>query len=153
MGVVFRLQKMKDFTLILLLCSLYQQNTVNCKVLLVETGEPEQSGEAAPPKKDEIKECTGSNATKTIHGDDCVFPFRYGGKKYCACTKEGSETNEKWCATEVNDQGGLAHELAFENCKLGGDQDDYGMQQQQQQHGGWGYPWGYGYGGSQQQQQ
>ena len=32
----------------------------------------------------------------------CVFPFIYKNKTYNSCTKEGSESDEFWCATYVN---------------------------------------------------
>ena len=35
----------------------------------------------------------------------CIFPFIYKNKTYDSCTKEGSESDEFWCATKVNDTG------------------------------------------------
>lgn len=29
----------------------------------------------------------------------CVFPFKYKGKSYVKCTRDGSAYNTKWCAT------------------------------------------------------
>ena len=47
----------------------------------------------------------GRGRCQTTHGDLCLFPFIYKGRKYKGCTKydhtiEGVPTY--WCATEVN---------------------------------------------------
>merc|ERR1711970_146812 len=46
MGVASPLLKMKVFAVLLLLCILYQENNVNCKHLLIETEDAEETGEA-----------------------------------------------------------------------------------------------------------
>ena len=33
----------------------------------------------------------------------CIFPFIFENKTYNSCTKEGSKSDEFWCATYVND--------------------------------------------------
>ena len=39
--------------------------------------------------------CSG----RTVTGQDCTFPFRYGGVEYNACTT--ADNNEMWCATQT----------------------------------------------------
>ena len=35
----------------------------------------------------------------------CIFPFKYNGKKYSKCTMDGSETSDRsWCATSVDSE-------------------------------------------------
>ena len=38
---------------------------------------------------------------------DCVFPFRYKGKKYSTCTTFDSENGKAWCATKIDSNGNV----------------------------------------------
>ena len=37
--------------------------------------------------------------------ENCIFPFKFGGKKYNACTKDYSDNGLPWCATAVYRNG------------------------------------------------
>ena len=46
-----------------------------------------------------------------------VFPFIFKNKTYDYCTKEGSESNEFWCATYVNDTGHFQENWKWAKCE------------------------------------
>ena len=41
----------------------------------------------------------------TKRAEDCVFPFRFKGKEYGACTAEHDPEERHWCAVEVDENG------------------------------------------------
>ena len=52
----------------------------------------------------------GDENCKTIDGPGvgkpCIFPFKFQGKEYNTCTKDGgADVHEWWCATVVDDKG------------------------------------------------
>lgn len=49
--------------------------------------------------------CLRKCECKTAQGLSCVFPFKYRGLEYNACTDVGSENEAVWCATEVDNNG------------------------------------------------
>lgn len=55
---------------------------------------------------------------KTITDNNCVFPFKYKGKKYSKCTKDESVNGMPWCATKV-DRSGKVVNGKWEDCKEG----------------------------------
>ena len=42
---------------------------------------------------------TGRCKQRTVTGNCCVFPFRYGGRIYRSCTTRGSRLRRAWCPT------------------------------------------------------
>ena len=47
----------------------------------------------------------------TTKGKRCVFPFKYDGNLYSACTKSSldSRENELWCSISNTADGSMAH--------------------------------------------
>ena len=43
---------------------------------------------------------------ETVNGKVCQFPFRYKGTTYYQCTKDYSENENPWCATEIDQDTG-----------------------------------------------
>merc|ERR1711972_931850 len=59
-------------------------------------------------------ECSTWGSAGVGAGKDCVFPFKYQGRRYDECATDGSPT-AAWCSTEV-DQNGNAVEGKWGNC-------------------------------------
>ena len=41
------------------------------------------------------------SACVTVKGNPCVFPFKYEGVEYDACTRKDSVNGAPWCAVQV----------------------------------------------------
>ena len=50
--------------------------------------------------------------------ENCIFPFKFGGKKYNACTKDHSENGLPWCATAVYRNGTVIKD-SWGDCSIG----------------------------------
>merc|ERR1719228_2198358 len=48
-----------------------------------------------------LKTCM-SCKTVGSEGLPCIFPFKYGGETYDACTTRDSEGGQPWCATRID---------------------------------------------------
>ena len=46
---------------------------------------------------------------ETVGGEFCVFPFKYKGKVYSKCTKDGTNNGAFWCATAVDENQEAVH--------------------------------------------
>ena len=55
---------------------------------------------------------TESCSTVGSRSRPCIFPFKYAGAEYSACTARDSDTGQPWCATEVRSSVSC-HELTF----------------------------------------
>ena len=49
--------------------------------------------------------CMTRAPTDSTYGNPCVFPFKFNGVEYNACTYVKSEY--LWCATQVDDEGDM----------------------------------------------
>jgi len=67
----------------------------------------------------ESKQCVFpfKTACVTDRGTKCVFPFKWKDVEYNECTMV-SASKGPWCATETNDEGGLASNGAWGNCEM-----------------------------------
>ena len=55
---------------------------------------------------------TESCSTVGSRSQPCIFPFKYAGAEYSACTARDSDTGQPWCATEVRSSVSC-YELTF----------------------------------------
>merc|ERR1719367_977855 len=65
----------------------------------------DSKGKVIDGKWGDCQDC--NNVCKTVQNENCIFPFKYKGKKYSECTTQDSENGKAWCATKVSSGGNV----------------------------------------------
>ena len=87
----------------MLTCTMFFVAAILAKTVMSGPGVPVLTpGPCGPPDMIECRTLTVPHATC---GRLCVFPFKFEGVKYDACTYAKSET--LWCATKVAEDGDM----------------------------------------------
>lgn len=82
----------------------------------IQTAELENSGDFATVRLDVAALTSWVRVTTIeVHGNDCVFPFTWGGNTYTECVIR--EDTSRWCATEVNEQGAWTGGMGRRDCE------------------------------------
>ena len=57
------------------------------------------------PSSDRFETTAVEGGCKAVTGEDCQFPFKYGGRMIYKCTRQDSvHSQQPWCAVEVDEK-------------------------------------------------